>query len=68
MLAGDRNMRFMEEECKMGGILWTVITILFVLWLVGLVANFGGPLIHLLLVVAVILFLVNMISGRRTLA
>jgi len=52
----------------MGGILWTVITILFVLWLVGLVANFGGPLIHLLLVVAVILFLVNMISGRRTLA
>jgi len=52
----------------MGGILWTIISILFVLWLVGLVANIGGGLIHLLLVVAVVLFIVNMISGRRTLA
>jgi len=52
----------------MGGILWTVISILFVLWLVGLVANIGGGLIHLLLVVALVLFIVNMITGRRTLA
>lgn len=52
----------------MGGILWTVISILFVLWLVGLVANIGGGLIHLLLVVAVVLFLVNMFTGRRTMA
>jgi len=52
----------------MGGILWTVISILFILWLVGLVANIGGGLIHLLLVVAVVLFLVNMITGRRTMA
>jgi len=50
----------------MGGILWTVITILFVLWLIGLVANVGGGLIHLLLVVAVVMFLINLFTGRRT--
>jgi len=52
----------------MGGILWTIITVLFVLWLVGLVANIGGGLIHLLLVVAVVLFLINLFTGRRMVA
>jgi len=45
--------------------LWTIIGILFVLWLLGLVANVGGGLIHLLLVVAVVVFLFNLITGRR---
>jgi hypothetical protein len=58
----------MEEDETMGGILWTIITVLFVLWLIGFVTSFGGGLIHLLLVVAVVLFLVNMFTGRRTLA
>jgi len=52
----------------MGGLLWTIISIMFVLWLIGLIANVGGGLIHLLLVVAVVLFLVNMFTGRRTMA
>ena len=46
--------------------LWTIITILVVLWLLGLVANVGGGLIHLLLVVALIVFLFNLLTGRRT--
>ncbi|HTH52117.1 MAG TPA: lmo0937 family membrane protein [Pyrinomonadaceae bacterium] len=47
--------------------LWTIIIILLVLWALG----FGvwgasiGPLIHLLLVIAVIVLIVNLISGRR---
>lgn len=45
--------------------LWTIIGILFVLWLLGLVANVGGGLIHLLLVVAAVVFLINLITGRR---
>lgn len=52
----------------MGGILWTIITILFVLWLIGLAANIGGGLIHLLLVAAVVMFLINLFTGRRTVA
>ena len=46
--------------------LWTIISILFVLWLVGLLMHFGGGLIHILLVVAVVLFIVNLLTGRRT--
>jgi hypothetical protein len=46
--------------------LWTILAVLVVLWLLGLVANIGGGLIHLLLVVAVIVFIAQMLSGRRT--
>jgi hypothetical protein len=46
--------------------LWTVFVILLVLWLVGLLGHIGGALIHLLLVVAAIVLVFNLISGRRT--
>src|SRR5690349_645158 len=45
--------------------LWTIITILFVLWLLGMVGHIGGGLIHLLLVFAVVVFIFNMLTGRR---
>ena len=48
----------------MGGLLWTIIVILFVLWLIGLVVHIGGGLIHILLVVAIILIVVNLLTGR----
>lgn len=44
--------------------LWTIVGILCVLWLLGLVGHVGGGLIHLLLVVAVVVFLINVLSGR----
>jgi hypothetical protein len=46
--------------------LWTIIAVLIVLWLAGFALNVGGGLIHLLLVVALIVFVVNLIQGRRT--
>jgi hypothetical protein len=46
--------------------LMTIVAILVVLWLLGfLVVHIGGGLIHLLLVLAVVVFLWNMITGRR---
>ena len=45
--------------------LWTLLVILLVLWLIGAIANVG-PLIHLLLVVALVIFLINLLTGRRT--
>lgn len=46
--------------------LWTVAVILIVLWLLGLVSSYTmGGFIHILLVVAVIVVLVNVIQGRR---
>jgi len=46
--------------------LYTVVVVLLVLWLLGLIGHIGGGLIHLLLVVALIVFIYNMITGRRT--
>lgn len=46
--------------------LWTILVILFVLWLLGVVSSYtAGGLIHILLVVAVIILIVNLVSGRR---
>ncbi len=45
--------------------LYTIIAILVVLWLVGLLGHIGGGLIHVLLVVAAIVFIFNLLSGRR---
>lgn len=48
--------------------LWTIAVILFVLWLLGLVSSYTmGGFIHILLVLAVIVILVNVIQGRRAL-
>lgn len=48
----------------MAGILWTIIVILFVLWLLGFLIHFGGGLIHIILLVVVILIIINLITGR----
>jgi len=48
--------------------LWTLCVILIVLWLLGMVTSYTmGGLIHILLVIAVIMFLVRIIQGRRVL-
>ncbi len=48
----------------MAGFLWAVIVIFFVLWLIGFAVHIGGGFIHLLLVIALILLVYNIISGR----
>jgi len=46
--------------------LWTICVILIVLWLLGMVTSYTmGGLIHILLVIAIIMVLVNVIQGRK---
>ena len=45
--------------------LWTILVILLVLWLLGFSFHIAGSLIHLLLVIAVVVLVINLISGRR---
>ncbi|MDP9003885.1 MAG: lmo0937 family membrane protein [Verrucomicrobiota bacterium] len=46
--------------------LWTIFVILLILWLLGgFIVPFGGNLIHILLVIAVVVLIFNLISGRR---
>ena len=46
--------------------LWTIAGILLVLWLLGFSMHVGGGLIHALLVIALVVFVFNLISGRRS--
>jgi hypothetical protein len=46
--------------------LWTIFAILLILWLLGCGFHIAGSLIHLLLVVAVVVLIINLVTGRRT--
>lgn len=45
--------------------LWTLIVLLMLFWVLGFAFDVAGGVIHVLLVIAAVLFLVNLISGRR---
>jgi len=45
--------------------LWTIVGILLLLWLLGFALHIGGGLIHIILVIAVVVFVVQLITGRR---
>jgi hypothetical protein len=48
--------------------LWTIAVILLVLWLLGLVSSYTmGGFIHVLLVIAIVVILINVIQGRKVL-
>ena len=45
--------------------LYTIIGVLLLLWILGFSMHVGGSVIHALLVIALVVFLVNLITGRR---
>ena len=48
--------------------LWTIFVILLILWLLGLVSSYTlGGFIHILLVIAVVVLIINLMQGRRPL-
>jgi len=51
----------------MGNLLWLIIVILVILWLGGFAMGVGGSLIHALLVIAVIVLIIQLVTGRRRL-
>jgi len=46
--------------------LWTIVAVLLILWLLGFTMSIGGGLIHILLVVALVVVVINLLSGRRS--
>jgi len=74
-IASDRLRRVARELISEGAgkiareektMLWTLIVLLLVFWLLGFAFNVAGGIIHVLLVIAVVLFVVNLLTGRRT--
>jgi hypothetical protein len=53
------------EGFAMANVIWTILTILFIFWLIGLVAHIGGSLINILIVLVVIGVIYNLLTGRR---
>lgn len=49
----------------MGNLLWLIILVLVILWLAGFALNFGGNLIHALIVIALILVIFRLATGRK---
>jgi Family of unknown function (DUF5670) len=45
--------------------LWTIFVVLLIMWLLGFSLHVAGGLIHLLLVVALVVLVINLLSGRR---
>ena len=45
--------------------LWTIVVILLILWLLGFSLNLAGGIIHILLVVALVVGLIQLFSGRK---
>jgi len=45
--------------------LWTILVVVLILWLLGFSFHVAGGLIHILLVVALVILIFNLLSGRR---
>jgi hypothetical protein len=46
--------------------LWTILAILLVLWLLGVIGSVGGAFIHLLLVLAIVVFIAQLLTSRSS--
>jgi hypothetical protein len=45
--------------------LWTIVVLLLILWLLGFTMNVAGGLVHVLLVIALVVIVLRLLSGRR---
>jgi hypothetical protein len=61
LITPEVNFNSKEERT----IMWTILALLIVLWLLGFFGGVGGSLIHLLLVIAAVILILQLITGRR---
>jgi hypothetical protein len=53
------------SDAEVMHMLWTIVAICLILWLLGFSLHIAGGLIHILLVVALVIVVINVLSGRR---
>jgi hypothetical protein len=61
----SKRGRIVEDQKRGMKMLWTIFVALVILWLLGFSLHVAGGLIHLLLVVALVVLVINLVSGRR---
>ena len=54
-----------QQKAQEETMLWTIVVVFLILWLLGFSFSIGGSLIHLLLVVALVVIVINLVTGRR---
>ena len=54
-----------DEPFRRLNMLWTIVVILLILWLLGFSFHIAGGLVHILLVIALVVVVINLLSGRR---
>ena len=64
---GKQAILWKELTKENRAMLWTILVILLVLWLLGFIGHVGGNLVHILIVLAAIILIINLVSGRRRL-
>jgi hypothetical protein len=64
MSVASRRGRTTLVERRAGKMLWTIIVVLLILWLIGFFAHLAGSFIHLLLVIALVVLVINLLKGR----
>jgi hypothetical protein len=52
-------------QTRENNMLYTIVAIFLILWLLGFSLHIAGSLIHVLLVIAIVVFLANLLTGRR---
>jgi hypothetical protein len=63
----DTRMPGVPVSLKETCMLWTIFVILLILWILGFSFHIAGSLIHLILVIAVVVLIIQLITGRRAL-
>jgi hypothetical protein len=66
LTAKGKTSRSTDEQ-RRTNMLWTIVVVLLILWLLGFSLHIAGGLIHILLVVALVVVVINLLSGRRAL-
>jgi uncharacterized protein DUF5670 len=65
LLASSSKHSSVPRKDGRANMLWTILMVLLILWLLGFIGGVGGSLIHLLLAVALIVLILQLITGRR---
>jgi hypothetical protein len=47
------------------GMFWTIAFVLLILWLAGLLTHIGGPLVHILVIIALVMIIYRLVRGKR---
>jgi hypothetical protein len=63
--AGSDLFAIADDYRRRIDMLWTIFVVLGIMWLLGFSLHVGGGLIHLLLIVAVVVLIINLLGGRR---